>query len=154
MVMVVVVVMVFVVVMVVVVFVVVMVVVVFVVSAHGPGRRRGHGVVVVVVVGGCGRRGGGGVLKRAVGDLDHGRLVLGTRGADSVAQERGEAGRRREGRGWGGWVGLHAPDVSPFLLIIFVLGAYEDGALPTKHRKSLCDLVADQTYFSLTNKVL
>ncbi|CAM9441671.1 unnamed protein product [Ectocarpus sp. 12 AP-2014] len=122
--------------------VIVMVGVVFV--HHHSGRGRGHGVlvlvvvVVVVVVDGCGRRGDGLFrLKRAVGDLDGRRLVLDTRGAGSVVgrhKERGKAGRRREGRGWGAWVGLHATNVSPLLLTIFIFGACEDGALPTKRR--------------------
>ncbi|CAN0303784.1 unnamed protein product [Ectocarpus sp. 4 AP-2014] len=113
--------------------VIVMVGVVFVVMVfvdHHSGRGRRHGVlvfVVVVVVDGCGRRGDGFFrLKRAVGDLDGRRLVLDTRGAGSVVErheERGKAGRRRAGRGWGAWVRLHAPEVSPLLLIIFVFGA-------------------------------
>ncbi|CAN0187561.1 unnamed protein product [Ectocarpus sp. 13 AM-2016] len=135
---------------------VVMVLVVFVVMVlvvfvyHHSGRGRGHGVlvlVVVVVVDGCWRRGDGLFrLKRAVGDLDGRRLVLDTRGAGSVVgrhEERGKAGGRREGKGWGAWVGLHTPDVSPLLLIIFIFGACESGALPTKRRKSSCDLVTD-----------
>ncbi|CAN0190936.1 unnamed protein product [Ectocarpus sp. 12 AP-2014] len=142
--------------------VIVMVGVVFVVMVgvvvvhHHSGRGRGHGVlvlVVVVVVDGCGRRGDGLFrLKRAVGDLDGRRLVLDTRGAGSVVgrhEERGKARRRRRRRGWGAWVGLHTPDVSPLLLIIFIFGACEGGALPTKRRKSSCDLVTDQTSFSL-----
>ncbi|CAM9974993.1 unnamed protein product [Ectocarpus sp. 6 AP-2014] len=142
------------------VFFVVMVFVFFVVMVfihHRSGRGRGHGVlvlVVVVVVDGCGRRSDGFFrLKRAVGDLDGRRLVVDTRGAGSVVgrhEERGNAGSRREGRGWGAWVGYpcpdrrdisrclrllvvclhiqHAPDVSPLLLNIFAFVACEDGA--------------------------
>ncbi|CAN0529124.1 unnamed protein product, partial [Ectocarpus sp. 8 AP-2014] len=143
--------------------VIVMVFVVFVVMVfihHHSGRSRGHGVlvlVVVVIVDGCGRRGDGFFrLKRAVGDLDGRRLVLDTRGAGSVVgrqEERGKAGKRREGRGWGAWVGLHAPDVSPLLLIIFVFGACENGAqqklVRPRHGPNILLLACSETAVNL-----